>query len=85
MLEVFTTIIGSLMGLSFLPQTWQIYKLKRSEEVSIFTFSFFTFGTLVWITYGISSEDLVIIIANSCGFIGAASVLLTTIYYRNKK
>lgn len=85
MLEIFTTIIGSLMGLSFLPQTWQIYKLKRSEEVSIITYSFFTFGTLVWIAYGISSNDLVIIVANTCGFIGSVSVLIATIYYRNKK
>lgn len=73
------------MGLSFLPQTWQIYKLKRSEEVSLITFSFFTFGTLCWIIYGISIQDIVIIIANICGFIGASSVLIAAIYYRNKK
>lgn len=82
MLDVFTTIIGSLMGLSFLPQTWKIFKLKKSEEVSLFTFAFFAFGTCTWIAYGVSVEDYVIVIANTCGFIGSMSVLITAIYYR---
>lgn len=84
MLEVFTTIIGSMMGLSFLPQAWRIYRLKRSDEISIFTYAFIMFGGAVWVAYGVSVADKVIIIANICGMIGCGSVLAATLYYRKK-
>lgn len=82
MLEAITTVTGSLMGLSFLPQAWRIIKLKHAEEVSIITFSFILFGACVWIAYGISINDKALIIANICGVIGVISVLAATLYYR---
>jgi uncharacterized protein with PQ loop repeat len=84
MLEMFTAVVGSLMGLSFLLQTWRIYKFKRSEEVSILTFSWLLFGTITWLTYGVSISDPVIIVANMCGLIGIGSVLAITLRYRKK-
>lgn len=82
MLEIFTTVVGSLMGLSFLPQAWKIFQLKRSEEISLFTVGFILFGASVWVFYGVIYKDPVIIVANICGIIGSGTTLAAALYYR---
>lgn len=85
MLLIITTLVGSLMGLSYLPQTRRIIQLKRSEELSITTYVIILFGASVWLIYGISRHDSALIIANICGIFGAGSVLLAALYYRKTR
>jgi MtN3 and saliva related transmembrane protein len=60
---------GALTSLGYIPQLVRIFKLKSAHEISLpFTFAFLV-GALCWLTYGILSSLMPVIIWNSAGVI----------------
>ena len=49
---------------SFIPQAYKVYKTKRTDDLSLGMFLFFTLGTLLWIIYGFRVNSLQVILAN---------------------
>ena len=77
-----TTIVGLIAAfcttLSFLPQALQTIKTKDTKGISLSMYSLFTFGTLLWFTFGIMSTNYPIMIANGITLILALIILINT-------
>lgn len=80
------TIIGlvaaALTTISTLPQAIKSWKTKKTGDLSLLMYSFFSFGVLLWLIYGISIGDLPLILANTVTFILASFVLVLKIKYK---
>ena len=82
---VLTTVLGIMMSLGHFPQAYKIWKSKSGDNISLMTYSIFAAGSLVWVLYGVSVSDMVIVYSFVPGVIGSWLVLILTIYYRRKK
>jgi MtN3 and saliva related transmembrane protein len=78
-------IIGMVAALlttfSFLPQLARILRTRHTKDLSLFTFSLFSLGVLLWLVYGILIKETPVIIANSVTFLIALSILIMKIKY----
>jgi MtN3 and saliva related transmembrane protein len=83
-LAILTTIFGVAMSFGYFTQAYKIIKTKSIKGVSFATYLFFTFGITMWLIYGLSIEDMPIIISNSIFLIGALSVVIIYLIYRKK-
>lgn len=61
--------------ISFLPQAVQIIKTKDTSSISAAMYSLFTFGTLMWLLFGIYSKNMPVMLANGVTFILAVIIL----------
>jgi len=84
LIALLTTIFGTAMSFGYFSQVRRIIKTKSVKGVSFATYIFFTLGIAMWLVYGISIADLPIIISNSVFLIGALSVIVVYLIYRNK-
>ncbi len=80
------TIIGlaaaACTTFSFLPQAIKVIKTKQTKDLSLVMYSVFTTGVLLWLMYGISVNDIPLIIANSITLIFAMTILIMKIRYK---
>lgn len=60
---------------SFLPQAIKTIRTKDTSAISLPMYILFTFGTLMWFVYGISSHNLPVYIANGITLIMASIIL----------
>ncbi len=67
---------------SFLPQAIKVIKTKQTKDLSLVMYSVFTTGVLLWLMYGISVNDIPLIIANSITLIFALIILIMKIRYK---
>jgi len=81
-----TTIIGLIAALcttlSFLPQALQTIKTRDTKGISLSMYSLFTFGTILWLTFGILSVNYPIMIANGVTLVLALIILTYKIKYK---
>ncbi len=86
-LSVLVTISGTIMGFSFFPQAYRIFKRRSAEDISILTYLVLLIGAIIWIVYGIEIKDSPLIIANSAGVLNILLVVIGCILYKkdNKK
>ena len=81
-----TTIIGLLAAIgttsSFVPQAIKTIKTKNTSGISLYMYSLFSFGTLLWFIYGIMDIDWPILIANGITLIFACIILAYKIKYK---
>ena len=80
----FWTIIGIVAALltsfSYVPQVRKMWRRKSAKDVSNITMFQLMIGCALWLVYGISLHDFVIIIAN---FVGVATLVTgLVLYYR---
>ena len=81
-IDILTTVVGIVMGCANFPQAYRIFKKKRSESISLITYSLLLFGSIVWIVYGIEKSSFPIIISNIIGVISISLVIFLTFKYR---
>ncbi len=67
---------------SFLPQAIKTIKTRDTHALSLMMYSLFTIGVLLWLYYGITINDLPIILANLITAVLAGIILFFKI--RNK-
>ncbi len=60
---------------SFIPQAYKVFKTKRTEDLSLGMFLFFSLGTLLWIIYGFRVNSLQVILANIIVILLASYIL----------
>jgi len=81
-----TTIIGLIAAFCttafFLPQALQTIKTKDTKGISLSMYSLFTFGTVLWLTFGIMSTIYPIMIANGITLVLALIILTYKIKYK---
>lgn len=82
---MYTTTIGliaaALTTIAFLPQAIKTFRLKSTDDLSPAMFFMLFTGVLFWLLYGIITNDLPIILANSLTICFSAPIL----YYIFKK
>jgi len=82
----YITIIGYLAAfgttVSFLPQAVKTIRTKDTSGISLTMYSFFTMGTLLWLTYGILIGAIPVAVANAITFILATTILIYKIKYK---
>ncbi len=81
-LSVFATVIGTAMSLGYFPQILKIYSRKSVADISLPMYAVFFPGTLVWLLYGLSINNLALIVANIVGLIGVSLVVVEYLLYR---
>ena len=74
-----TQIVGLVAGacttIAFLPQVIKTWKTKTAKDLSLGMFSFFCFGVLLWLIYGIMMRDIPVIFANLFTLVLASTLL----------
>ncbi|WP_025209949.1 SemiSWEET family sugar transporter [Hippea sp. KM1] len=82
MADIWINVIGfsaaTLTTFSFVPQFIKLLKTKRTEGLSLVMMIQIAVGLLLWITYGLLRRDIVLISANTVGFV---IVMATIIIY----
>ena len=82
----YITVIGYLAAfgttISFLPQAIKTIQTKDTSGISLLMYSFFTLGTLLWLTYGVLSHDLPVAVANAITLLFASIILVYKIRYK---
>ena len=62
--ELLGFIGGLLTTGGFVPQVWRLFKLKSAREISLIFTTFFVVGIAFWLSYGILSGLLSVILWN---------------------
>ena len=75
-ITIFGLVAATCTTISFLPQALKTIRTKDTKSISLSMYSLFAFGTMVWLIYGILSENVPIIIANSITFLFAIIILV---------
>lgn len=60
---------------SFLPQAILTIRTRNTQSLSLFMYSLFTLGVLLWLVYGIDIGDFAIIWANAITLVFAVIIL----------
>lgn len=80
------SIIGYLAAFgttaSFLPQAIKTIQTKDTSGISLPMYILFTFGTLLWLIYGIMEPSLPVAVANAITLIFATTILIYKIKYK---
>jgi MtN3 and saliva related transmembrane protein len=78
-------LAGFLTTMGFIPQIIKGYRTKRMEDVSLLMPVVLGAGMLLWLLYGISLENLPIILWNAIAFaLNMAVVALKMRYSKNR-
>jgi len=79
-MKVIGIIAAILTTSAFLPQVVKTIKTKKTEDLSLPTFLMIQFGTILWLIYGYSINDMPLVFAN--GITAALTAVILTIKIR---
>lgn len=68
--------------ISFIPQAVQTIRTKNTSGISMAMYSVFTFGTFLWLLFGLFSNNLPVTLANGITLIFAMIILIYKIKYK---
>lgn len=67
--------------LSFLPQLIRVLKLRSARDISLGMFLVFSFGTVLWLAYGVAIHSWPVMVANAVTLVLALSILALKLRY----
>lgn len=80
------TVVGFAAAIlttsSFLPQAIKTIRTKNTESISLFMYSLFTLGTLLWFLFGLFSNNTPVMVANAVTLVFALIILAYKIKYK---
>ena len=80
------TIIGLvaafLTTFAFLPQSIKTIKTKHTKDLSLSTLIMIEFGLITWLIYGLMSNSLPVIAANTVSIVIMSIILILKIKYK---
>jgi MtN3 and saliva related transmembrane protein len=82
LIQVLGLAAGACTTIAFLPQVLKTWKSRSAKDLSLGMFSFFCFGVLLWLIYGIMVNDLPVIIANMLTLMLASSLLFFKLRFK---
>jgi MtN3 and saliva related transmembrane protein len=74
---------GTCTTIAFLPQVIKTWKSRSAKDLSLGMFSFFCFGVLLWLVYGIFQHDVPVIAANLITLMLASTLLFFKLRFKN--
>jgi MtN3 and saliva related transmembrane protein len=72
-------VAATLTTVSFVPQVVRILRTRDTNGISLAMYLVFTAGILLWLTYGVMTGDLPVILANVVTFALAVTILVLKI------
>lgn len=84
LINILGFIAATFTTIAYLPQVIKTYKSRSASELSLGTFSMLTAGVLLWLVYGLLSNDPPIIFANFLTLILAASLLYMKFKFKTR-
>ncbi len=79
--ELLGFIGGALITVGFVPQVWNLFRLKSAHEISLPFVILFIFGAVCWLAYGISSKLPPVILWNSISLVLMCAMLIAKLKY----
>lgn len=80
-----TACWGVVMALSPLLQVRRMFVTRSSESVSVGYFSLLCIGFTLWVAYGISEHNLVLIVPNSASWlVGTSTIVIARRFGRGR-
>lgn len=83
-IQILGLAAGSCTTIAFLPQVIKTWKSGSAKDLSLGMFSFFCFGVLLWLIYGIVINDVPVIVANLLTLVLASSLLFFKLRYKEQ-
>ncbi|WP_022670112.1 SemiSWEET family sugar transporter [Hippea alviniae] len=74
---------AALTTFSFVPQFLKLLKTRQTKGLSLLMMVQIAVGLVLWIVYGLLRKDIVLISANTIGFMIVLATI--TLYFRIKK
>ena len=74
-------VAGAIMTVGYLPQVLRVYQLKSAREISLPFTILFIIGLVFWLSYGIASRLLPIILWNSITLVLGVALLFAKLKY----
>jgi MtN3 and saliva related transmembrane protein len=81
-IEMLGLVAGGCTTIAFLPQVLKTWKSRSAKDLSLGMFSFFCFGVLLWLIYGIMVNDIPVIAANSMTLMLASTLLFFKLRFK---
>ena len=81
--SVLGLIAGACTTISFLPQVIKTWKTRSAKDLSLGMFSFFCFGVLLWLIYGIMVMDIPVIAANFVTLMLSSTLLFLKLKFKD--
>lgn len=83
--DLLGALAGVLTTVAFVPQVVKTWRSGSAEDISLFMFSLFSAGVVLWLLYGIALRSLPIVAANSVTLVLALSVLVLKLRHMRAK
>lgn len=77
-------IAGALTTSGYIPQIIKGYRTKKMMDVSFLMISILCIGMFLWIVYGISQNDIPLMVSNTIGTTFLAMLVLMKLHYDKK-
>ena len=81
-IEIIGFVAAFSTTISFLPQAMKTIRTKDTSGISLSMYAVFTFGTFMWLIYGVMTPSLPVAFANAITFILALIILIYKIKYK---
>ncbi|GAB5535194.1 MAG: SemiSWEET transporter [Rubricoccaceae bacterium] len=82
------TILGFIASgitmVSFLPQVVKTWRSGSSEDLSLAMYLLLTLGTVLWLSYGLLTDDVPIVVTNAVLLVLMSSVLAQMMWHRRR-
>jgi len=69
-------LAAMLTSMGFIPQIIKSYRIKETKDLSVLMLFIIACGTLLWIIYGSSIGDMIVVAANTITFSTAVILLI---------
>ncbi len=69
-------LAATLTTIAFVPQVWQIWRTKHTQDISLRMYVLFTAGIAAWLVYGLLIGAWPVVAANAVTFVLAGTVLV---------
>ena len=73
--EILGFVAGACTTAAFFPQVIHVWRTRSASDISLGMYCVFLLGVLLWLTYGIITSALSMILANGVTLLLAGSVL----------
>ena len=85
-IDILGYVSATFTTIAFLPQIIKTIRTKSAKDVSMGMFVFFTTGVFLWIIYGVLTNTMPVLIANSVIFcLSLIQIILKIKYDKIKK
>ena len=69
---------------AFVPQAWQVFRTRQTQDLSLGMFGLFTTGVALWLWYGLRIGSTPIVIANVLTLMLAGYILVMKLTERGR-